>query len=77
MLAIRVRLASFWVGGLLLGCTLDDVDLRGKECPCTGGYVCDTSSGLCVPFLVEGGVAGAGGSAAAAGASGSSGSPSG
>ena len=52
------------------GCSVDDVDLRGKECPCVDGYVCDTSIGTCVPFVVDGG-AGQSGASGASGAGGS------
>lgn len=30
-------------------CAPGDVDLSGKRCPCTAGWVCDEASGLCQP----------------------------
>ncbi len=52
-------LVRAWIAlGVLLGaCTVGDVDLSGKGCPCVGGYVCDTAHNLCVP-LREAGVDG-------------------
>jgi hypothetical protein len=32
----------------LTGCILSDLDLSGKTCPCSGGYVCDTAKNICV-----------------------------
>lgn len=30
------------------GCVIDDVDLAGRLCPCSPGWVCDDRSGRCV-----------------------------
>ncbi len=40
---------------VLGGSSVDDVDLRSKECPCTDGYVCDTSTWTCAPYVTHGG----------------------
>jgi len=32
-----------------IACSVDALDLSGKKCPCTGGWVCDTAVGQCVP----------------------------
>lgn len=32
----------------LAGCVLDPVDLEGRLCPCTSGYVCDPARRVCV-----------------------------
>lgn len=32
-------------------CTVDGVDLAGKACPCTAGYVCDPATNVCVVSL--------------------------
>jgi hypothetical protein len=29
-------------------CSVDDVDLDGKQCPCTTGWICDTPTNTCV-----------------------------
>ncbi len=66
MLGFRAATSNLWICVLLAGCSVDDVDLRGKECPCSDGYVCDTSSGTCVAFVKDGG----GGQSGSAGSSG-------
>jgi hypothetical protein len=38
------------------GCMVPSLDLDGKQCPCAGGYTCDTASNTCV----RGGIADAG-----------------
>jgi len=48
-----VRLASC---ALLVACSVPDVDLEGKQCPCTEGFACDTSTNLCRPANGDGGV---------------------
>jgi hypothetical protein len=35
------------------GCSLDDVGLEGKACPCVAGYVCDVSANRCVTSLAD------------------------
>jgi sulfatase modifying factor 1 len=32
----------------MAACSLEDLDLEGKACPCTDGYHCDTRTRLCV-----------------------------
>jgi len=32
----------------LAGCTVGDVDLEGRRCPCADGYVCDSVRNVCV-----------------------------
>jgi hypothetical protein len=56
---------------LLSACTVDGVDLAGKECPCADGWVCDEAANRCV----TGGATGGSGGDAASG--GSAGTPSG
>jgi len=65
------RRSSLWIASLLVaGCTVEEIDLEGKVCPCASGYVCDVASNQCVkPGSGTGGTAG--------GASGGGGSPSG
>lgn len=36
---------------VLAGCVFDPVDLRGKACPCAGGWTCDEERNECVPGL--------------------------
>ncbi len=36
-----------WLAALA-ACSVGELDLGGKACPCTSGYVCDPSRGLCV-----------------------------
>jgi hypothetical protein len=49
------------------GCVLPPLDLEGRACPCTDGYVCDTSRDVCVagegaaPAVGGGGASTAGG----------------
>lgn len=31
------------------GCTVEELDLRGRRCPCTDGWVCDEALDECVP----------------------------
>lgn len=75
---IRGPLAFSVVGVTLWACTVDSVDLRGKECPCADGWVCDTVTNRCVAQIADsgstGGAAGsAGTSSGGSGASGGSG----
>lgn len=37
-----------WVLLVVASCTVPDVDLDGRPCPCATGYVCDTSRNVCV-----------------------------
>jgi hypothetical protein len=44
---------------LVFSCSVGELDLTGKECPCTSGYLCDVSSNTCVlglPIAEAGGV---------------------
>ncbi len=47
----RARLAAL-SGGIALAlassCTIDEIDLNNKKCPCTDGWVCDPVSQKCV-----------------------------
>lgn len=59
----RLELAVF-VGLLaaplvaIASCSVGELDLEGKACPCTSDYVCDVASSTCVRTLpAEGGVA--------------------
>lgn len=43
-----------------VACSVDTLDVEGKQCPCAGGFVCDTSTNTCVtsvpaPPPVDGG----------------------
>lgn len=33
---------------LVVGCTVDGLDLEGRECPCIDGWTCDEARNLCV-----------------------------
>lgn len=37
--------------GAAVACGVDALDLAGKQCPCTAGFVCDTSTNTCVTTL--------------------------
>jgi hypothetical protein len=37
--------------GLVWGCSVPELDLTGKQCPCAAGYVCDVASNVCVAAL--------------------------
>lgn len=58
---------------LVSGCVLPPLDLEGRACPCTDGYVCDTSRDVCVagegaaPAVGGGGASTSGGGGAGAG----------
>jgi hypothetical protein len=47
------------IGGVALAmagaCTVPDIDLAGRRCPCTGGFTCDSKRNVCV---VEGSLGG-------------------
>jgi len=40
----------------LAACSVPDVDLEGKQCPCAAGYVCDKPTNRCFPPNGDGGV---------------------
>ncbi|MCC6903238.1 MAG: hypothetical protein IT377_29975 [Polyangiaceae bacterium] len=68
MLPFRA-LALLALGGFT-GCSVDDVDLSGKHCPCAAGWTCDESTDRCVRPGASGGaggVAGSGGGTAGSG----------
>ncbi len=55
-------------------CSVDAVELEGKECPCAAGYTCDPRTRVCIIGNATGGAAGAtGGAAGATGSGGSAG----
>jgi len=66
---------------LLLGsCSVDEIDLDGKACPCATGYRCDEARQICVHDGADasvGGTAGVGGSLGGASGTGASGGTSG
>ena len=66
-LAVALGLAA-WAGA----CTVEEVDLTGKECPCADGYVCDSATQSCQKPGASGGSS-SGGAAGTGGAAGSSG----
>jgi hypothetical protein len=41
---------------LLAACSVPDVSLEGKQCPCADGYVCDTPTNRCFPSNGDGGI---------------------
>lgn len=41
------------VPAIAASCALDDVDLAGKHCPCSVGWVCDDAANVCVRSLVR------------------------
>jgi len=73
-MAVAMALVVPWV---VAGsaCSVDEIDLDGKKCPCADGYVCDSTSNTCVKEGASSG--GAGGTSGSGGASGSAGSSSG
>jgi hypothetical protein len=46
-----------WLGPLLVAlasaCTIEQLDLSNKRCPCVSGYVCDEARDLCVTSLPD------------------------
>jgi hypothetical protein len=52
----RGRFVVATVGGVLAlasACSVGDVDLTGRACPCADGYVCDLATNRCVTGLVN------------------------
>lgn len=47
-----------WAGSLLLACSVDEVDLEGKACPCADGWECDAATQTCHRPVAAGGGAG-------------------
>lgn len=37
------------IGSLLSSCSVEGLDLEGRECPCVAGWVCEPATQLCVP----------------------------
>ena len=71
-----------WTGNLaaalcawfvMVGCSVGELDLLGKQCPCTEGWVCDEAHNSCIPAdgTGVGGMAGSGGVGADGGMGGS------
>lgn len=61
----RVSIAGVVAGVVApFACTLPDLDLNGRSCPCTDGYVCDAATQTCVSGTGSTGAASNGGSAA-------------
>lgn len=62
----------------LVGCSVKELDLAGKACPCVDGWVCDSAQNLCVPGPGSsggsGGIGGTGGTGGTGGIAGSAGS---
>ncbi len=48
-LALAIAAAIVLVRGV--ACTVDDLSLEGKQCPCTTGYTCDLATNTCVVGL--------------------------
>ena len=40
--------SSFALASGIAGCSIEELDLEGKACPCADGYRCDDFTGLCV-----------------------------
>lgn len=49
----RVRLLVPLVAALSVACSVEELDLSGKRCPCVEGYVCDDTRDLCVTSLPD------------------------
>lgn len=45
---MRAAIAIALVGAGAGACTVPDLDLTGKHCPCASGWTCETSTDLCV-----------------------------
>jgi hypothetical protein len=41
---------------LLAACSVSELDLEGKQCPCIAGYACDTATNLCRRADGDGGI---------------------
>lgn len=46
----RTFVGSIVVAGIV-ACSVEALDLAGKQCPCSEGFVCDTSTNTCVTSL--------------------------
>ncbi len=52
----RVRLLALGVLAVACSaCTIEPIDLEGRQCPCATGWVCDESQDVCVRALRDGG----------------------
>lgn len=74
---LRTNGACALLGALLAWtCSIDPVDLEGKDCPCAAEYTCDPRTNTCIIGNATGGAAGAstGGAAGGGGAGGLAGS---
>jgi hypothetical protein len=47
-LGVRVPIVILGTFGLVIACSLDDVDFENKACPCGSGWVCDDVRRVCV-----------------------------
>ncbi|MFO0566804.1 MAG: hypothetical protein U0263_14135 [Polyangiaceae bacterium] len=71
MLPFRARLLlALWP--LAASCSVGEIDLEGKECPCASGYTCDLTTNRCIVGNPAGGGSGnvGGGSSGGAGGGG-------
>lgn len=41
----------------MAACTVDGIELEGRECPCIGGFLCDTATNTCVAIEMDAGPA--------------------
>ncbi|MFN0061616.1 MAG: hypothetical protein ACKVPX_03760 [Myxococcaceae bacterium] len=48
-------IASGMVATLLVACTIPEVDISYRQCPCVSGYVCDVSANVCYEAPAAGG----------------------
>lgn len=46
-----MKLRWFFGAAVLVACSVEALDLAGKACPCTDGFVCDMSTNTCVTSL--------------------------
>jgi len=46
-----ITIGAHVVTFLVAACSVDDLDLTGKRCPCVSGFVCDTATNTCVTSL--------------------------
>lgn len=52
----RVREHVLALAGLVAGCSVPELSLDGKQCPCTDGYVCDSLTNRCLATNDGGGI---------------------
>ena len=56
---LALGFAALWLQWT--SCTVDEIDLSGKECPCADGWVCDPDTDRCVQPSADSGSGGSGG----------------